>query len=100
MKVEHVLDFDELKRNGKYVLRIRFKEIDLDQKSQGLGLVFVFLTFSQFSHILIHERKKLNNFSKFQSLNDKIYCQVCLQQKHMLLGNLCKIDVFVNFINQ
>ena len=32
MKVEHVLDFDELKRNGK-----RFKEIDLDQKCHRLG---------------------------------------------------------------
>jgi hypothetical protein len=35
MKVEHVLDFDELKRNEKCVLRIRFKEID--QKCHRLG---------------------------------------------------------------
>ena len=37
MKVEHVLDFDELKRNGKRVSRIRFNEIDLDQKRHRLG---------------------------------------------------------------
>ena len=64
MKVEHVLDFDELKRNGKCVLRIHFKEIDLDQKCHRLSFCV-----SYFLSILpdFDSREKLaeKNLAKF-----------------------------------
>ena len=86
MKVEHVLDFDELKRNGKRVSRIRFNEIDLDQKRHRLGFcVSYFLSIlPDFdSRLVSHERnwreKKSKQFGKIYVLVNFIipYIKFC-----------------------